>query len=226
MYRLDSRAPFEEGRARHHRAPGPPPPQRRRNLLRMRRLRRHDGPHPGGDGRLVRLGGDAHCAVALPVRERGHARGRSVPRRLHLRSRRPDAGLVLQPPRHLFAGIRRAVLPERHLSRAHSGRGRGEDEQVQGERGEAVVGARRPGRRRPALVPVHRLAAGQPAPVLGRAGTGSDPQVHADTVEHLLVLRHLRQHRRIPARWGEERGQGLGAGQVDRVGICTGWSRT
>ena len=89
----------------------------------------------------------------------------------------------------------------------HSGREWGEDEQVQGERGEAVVGARRPRRRRPALVPVHRLAAGQPAPVLGRAGTGSHPEVHAHTVEHVLLLRDLRQYRWLPAKWEPRNGE-------------------
>ena len=119
-------------------------------------------PRAGGRRRLVRQRRDALRAVALPVREPG-ALPRAVPRRLHLRGRRPDAGLVLLAARRGGAAASRGggagadLVPPRDLAGAHPGRAGREDEQVEGQRGRPLVGARRARRRRPALVPVHGL---------------------------------------------------------------------
>ena len=69
--------------------------------------------------------------------------------------------------------------------------------------------------RRPALVPVYGQPAGQRATLLRRSGRRRGAQVHADLVEHLFVLRDLRQYRRVRSRPSTPAGQrALGAGPL------------
>ena len=150
-------------------------------------LWRHDAACAGGRGRLVRLGGDALRAVALSVRARGDVQA-ALPGRFHLRGGGPDAGLVLLAARRGGAaasggaGTGPNLVPARDLAGAHPGRGRREDEQVQGERRGPLDGAGRARGRRAALVPVHSLADGQPAALQQRSGGGGAAPFPADAV--------------------------------------------
>ena len=183
----------------------PASPLRRRNRDRLRILPRRRPALPRSRRRLVRLRRDALRAVALPVRKPGPLR-RALPRRLHLRSRRPDPRLVLFAPRRgRHAASRRGraradLIPSRDLARSHSRRGRREDVQVQGQRRRPLGSARRERRRRPALVLLRRLAGRQPPTLLPAPRRRSPAPIPAHALEHLLILRHLRQHRRLAPR--------------------------
>ena len=202
------------GRARRPRRParGSAPPLHRRDHPHLPRLRRRDAPHPRGRRRLVRLRRDALRPVALPVRKRRCLR-RALPGGLHLRGRRPDARLVLHPARHRHAAARDRGsprgrrLPQRDQRRADRGRRRPEDVQVARQRGEPVGGDRRPRGGRAALVHVRRGAARQLAALLLGARRRGLAARALDALEHLLVLRHLRQHRRLRSGQRTSRGR-------------------
>ena len=130
-----ARAPGAGGRSRSG-GSGTPPAVRRRRRAHLPRVRRRDAPRARGHRRLVRLRLHAVRAVALPVRERGDVRG-ALPRRLHLRGHRPDPRLVLQPARHRHAHRGAQLVQARPLPRAHPRRRGPEDEQEQGQRGQA-----------------------------------------------------------------------------------------
>ncbi len=110
-------------------------------------------PRAGGDRRLVRQRVDAVRAVGLPAPAGlGRALRAGLPGRLHLRGDRPDARLVLHADGDRHAGVRRDVLPQRAVPRAHPGRGRPQDVQAprQHPRADAADGGAR--RRRGAVV--------------------------------------------------------------------------
>ena len=119
---------------------------------------RHGPPPPAGARRLVRLGIDAVGPVPPPVRRRRAVRGQ-LPRRLHLRGHRPDAGLVLLAAGGQHAGVRLDALPQRRVPRAPRRRAGPEDVEVEGQRHRPLADLHRLRRRRPALV----LLLGRPA---------------------------------------------------------------
>ena len=178
----------------------PPPPPHRPGDRAVRVVRRNHAPRPGGDRRVVRLRRDALRAVPLPLRQPQPDGGRPLPGGVHLRGGGPDPGLVLQPPRPGRSADGLARLPQRHLPGAHPGRVGPQDEQVQGEHRGAVAGHHPPGGGRAALVPVLVGAAGELAALLREPGGRVRAAVPADPVEHLQLLRHLRQPGRLPPR--------------------------
>ncbi len=91
---------------------------------------------------LVRLGLHAGGPVALSLRKRSHFPP-AIPGRLHLRSRRPDARLVLHPARHQHAALRHRMLQERHLPGPGGRRQRAEDVQASRQRDRPLDGAGR-----------------------------------------------------------------------------------
>ncbi len=190
--------------------PRPAPALRRRGDLdvRPRRLRGHRPPPAAGARRLVRLGIDAVGPGAPPVRHRGAARRRAaprLPRRLHLRGDRPDAGLVLLVAGGEHARVRPDALPQRRLPRAHRRRGRAEDVQVQGQRHRPLADLLLRRRRQPAVVLLlGRAAVDAPPRVRGRHPR-VDPADAADAVERVQLLRHLRRPRRLGAAVGRRR---------------------
>ncbi len=182
-----------------------PSPVRGRSHLRLPRVRRRGPPRGRRHRRLVRLGLDAGRPVALSVREPGHVR-KALPRRLHLRGHRPDPGLVLQPARHQRPAHRAHLLPQRALlGHILDSEGRKMSKRL-GNVDRPLGHPRQARRRRPALVSVHLQLALVPAPLRSGEPRRGHPQVHADPVEHLLVLHALRQHRRF--RPGSARGPG------------------
>ena len=68
-----------------------------------------------------------------------------------------------------------------------------EDVEVEGQRGGAVGGHRRPWRGRAALVLLHLEAAVGRLPLLARGGRGVGAPVPEDALEHVLLLRPLRE---------------------------------
>ena len=204
----------ERSRARPHR-PRPPPSRGRRRHHRVPEVRtaRH-APRRAGARRVVRLRRDAHRAVPLPVRARGPVRA-TVPCRLHLRGDRPDARLVLLAARGQHARVRPQSLPQRRLPGPGRRQGRPEDVEDEGQRHRPVDGARHARCRRVALELLLRRLTVDPAPRVGR-GDRRVGALPGDAVEHLLVLRHLREPRRLGAR--------RGAGCVRRRTCSTGGS--
>ena len=157
---------------------------------------RADEARIGPDRRVVRLGRHALCAGALPVREQGGLRP-GLPRRLHRRGRRPDARLVLHAARHRLDAFRLGGFQEYHFERSGAGQERQQDVETPGQRRRSVRGARHLRSRRDALVHDLQLAAvGQPQVRQGRRRR-SAPQILRNALQHLLVLRPLRQRGRL-----------------------------
>ena len=122
---------------------------------------------------------------------------RALPRGLHLRGARPDARLVLLAARGLHAAVRRARLRDRALPRPDP-RPRGpEDVEEPGQRGRAVGGDRAPRRGRLPLVLLHLQAAVGRLPLLGRDGRRVGAPVHAPALEHVRLLRAVRERERV-----------------------------
>ena len=167
-------------------------------------MRRRGPPRTGGRRRLVRQRRDALRPMALPLRKPGALR-RALPRRLHLRSGRSDARLVLLAARRSRAAAPRRgrprthLLPPRPLARTHPRRTGREDEQVARQCRGPLVRARRARCGCPALVLLRRLARRQPAPLLRAPRRRSAAPLPAHPLEHLRLLCHLRQHRRLAA---------------------------
>ena len=186
----------------------PPPPLHRRGHPRLPGLRRRDAARRRGDRHLVRQRRDAVRAAPLPVRERGGVRA-ALPGRLHLRGDRPDPGLVLLTARRVGPPLRPDRLSELRLPRAHP-RSRGPED---GKRLGNIVDPHE-------VIDAHGADAFRwyyldlPAavgglPVQRRHGRRIGPAVPADALEHLLVLRPLRQCRRRAGRPATaERGRG------------------
>ena len=144
----------------------------------------------------------------------------ALPRRLHLRGRRPDARLVLHAARPRHAAQRRRGrargrrLPQRDQRRPDRGRRGPEDVQVARQRRRPVGSDRRPRGGRAALVHVRRRAARQLPPLLLGAGRRGLAARALDALEHLLVLRHLREHRGVRSGGCAARGRAHGAGSL------------
>ncbi len=155
---------------------------------------------------MVRLGRDAVRPAPRAVREPGQVRG-ALPRRLHLRGDRPDARLVLLADRDLHAAVRPVAVPDRPLPRPHRRRRGQEDVQVAGEHHPAVGGHRPPRRRRVPLVLPHLQAAVGRLPVLHRRGRRVAAPVPAAAVEHVRLLRDVRERQRGRARRRRRAGQ-------------------
>ena len=139
---------------------------------------------------------------------------RALPRRLHLRGPRPDAGLVLLTARRLHAPVRALALRDRALPRPHP-RSRGpEDVEEPGQRGGALGRDRAPRRRRLPLVLLHLEAALGRLPLLARDGGRGRPAVPAPALEHLRLPRPVRERQRGRSAGGEPRERS----DLDRLG--------
>ncbi len=195
LRRLAGRA----ARAGRLRARGPAQAVHRRGHLPLSRVRPGDAPRARGDRRLVRLGRDAFLAVPPPVRERGRVQA-PVPRGLHLRGARPDPRLVLLAARDLHAPVRPLELQERPLPGADPRPRRPEDVQEPRQRRRALGRDRPPRRGRVPLVLLHLAAAVVGLPLLARDGGGERAQVPAHALEHLQLLRAVRERRRVRPR--------------------------
>ena len=190
----------------------PAPPVRRRRRDPEPDRRRAAAPRARGDRRLVRLGLDAVRAVARAVREPGQVRG-AVPRRLHLRGDRPDARLVLQPDRDLDAAVRPELLQDVPLPRPHRRSRRQEDVEVARQHRRALGRHRPPRRGRlPLVLPDQQAAVGR-LPVQHRHGRRVAAPVPAAALEHVRLLRDVRerQRRRAGRRRAGQRPRPLGA---------------
>ncbi len=140
-------------------------------------------------------GVDAVRPAPRAVRERGPV-PRDVPRRLHLRGDRPDARLVLLADRDLDAAVRPGAVPHGALPRPHRRPAGQEDVQVAGQHRRAVGGDRAPRRRRVPLVLPHLQAAVGRLPVLDRDGRRVGAPVPAPALEHVRLLRAVRERQR------------------------------
>ena len=122
----------------------------------------------------------------------GHVRI-ALPRRLHLRGDRPDARLVLLAARSEHARVRQVPVPQRRVPRAHRRPGRAEDVEVAGQHHRPVCRCSR--ERGADALRWYMFSSGSPwTPKRvydGRHRRG-DPPVPAHAVEHVLVLRDLR----------------------------------
>ena len=99
----------------------------------------------------------------------------------------------------------RTGVQERDLAGPHPGRRRQQDEQVAGQRGQPVGGLRHARRRRHTLEHVHGQPARQQPPLQREPGRRDRAQVPEHAVEHLQLLRDLRQSQRMVA--GGRRGR-------------------
>ncbi len=174
------------------------PAVRRRRHMGVRRVRRGDAPRAGRDRRLVRLGLDAVRAVRGSAGRHRALRG-PLPRRLHLRGARPDPRLVLLTARGLDAPVRPFVVPQRRLPRPDPRRGRAQDEQVGRQRGRPLGRDRYVRRRRLPVVLLHVEVPVGRLPLLARNDRRGGAAVHAAAVEHVLLLRAVRERQRGPA---------------------------
>ena len=195
-------------RARRQAARGRAPALHRRGGPHLRGVRRRDAPRAGPDRRVVGLRLHAVRPVARAVRERGRVR-RALPGRLHLRGARPDARLVLLAARGVGAAVRRGVLPDVPLPRPDP-RPRGpEDVEVEGQRGRALGRAERARRGRVPLVLLHLEAALGRLPLLARDGRRVGAPVPEAALEHVRVLRAVREPERARAAAGGDRARPL-----------------
>ena len=137
---------------------------------------------------------------------------RALPRRLHLRGARPDARLVLLAPDRVGAAVRRGVLPDLPLPRADPGRGGPEDVEVEGQRGGPLGRPERARRGRLPLVLLHLEAALGRLSLLARDGRRVGPPVPEAALEHVRVLRPVREPR--DRALGDRRNR---SGPVDQV---------
>ena len=182
-------------RARRHATGRPAPPLHRRGGAALRGVRRRDAARAGPDRRLVGLRLHAVRPVARPVREPGGVRA-ALPGELHLRGARPDARLVLLAPRRVRAAVRPLVLRDVPLPGADPGRRGSEDVEVEGQRGRAVGRARHARRGRLPLVLLHLEAALGRLPLLARDGRRVGASVPEAALEHVRVLRPVRERER------------------------------
>ena len=137
-----------------------------------------------------------YAQVHYPFENKGGLQ-RGLPRGFHRRGRRPDARLVLHAARHRFDAVRLGGLPKHHFERSGARQERQQDVETPGQRRRSVRSARHLRSRRDALVHDLQLAAvGQPQVRQGRRRR-SAPQVLRNALQHLLVLRPLRQRGRL-----------------------------
>ena len=137
-----------------------------------------------------------------PLENQDALRG-ALPGRLHLRGDRPDARLVLLAAGDLDAAVRPRRRTARPLPRPHR-RSRGqEDVEVPRQHRRALGGDRPARRRRVPLVLLHLQAAVGRLPVLGRDGRRVAAPVPAAAVEHVRLLRPVRERQRRARSSGE-----------------------
>ena len=144
---------------------------------------------------------------------------RAVPRRLHLRGDRPDPRLVLQPDRDLDAAVRPELLQDRALPRPHR-RSRGQEDVEVARQHRRAVGRHRPPRRGrlPLVLPDQQAAVGR-LPVQRRHGRRVAAPVPAAALEHVRLLRAVRERqRRRAAPTSSPR-------TTSTAGRCRGWPR-
>ena len=158
--------------------------------------RRGDAPRARPDRRLVGLGLHAVRAVARPLRERGRLpRSASRPTTSARRSTRRAAGSTrCSRSRRSCSG--RASYRDRALPRPDPRRRGPEDVEVEGQRGGALGRDRHPRGGRPALVLLHLEAAVGRLPLLAGGGRRVGAPVPQDALEHLRLLRPLRERER------------------------------
>ena len=149
----------------------------------------------GGHRLLVRFGRDVLRPVALALREPGRVRGR-LPRRLHLRGGRPDAGMVLHPACDFHPRLGQRGLPQLHLPRPHRRQGREEDVEVGRQHRRPVGRLRRGGRGPASLVPLGPHRPRGPEAGFHRPRARGRADLHQHLVEHLRLLRVVRAPRR------------------------------
>ncbi len=118
---------------------------------------------------------------------------RALPGRLHLRGAGPDAGLVLLAAGGLDAAVRSLLVSQRGLPRPDPRRAGPEDVEVAGQRRRAVGGDRPLRGRRAALVLLHLEVPVGRLPLLDGDDRRGGQTVPAAAVEHLRLLRALRQ---------------------------------
>ena len=148
--------------------------------VRARRLR--DGRGQGADRRR-------------PARPR--VLGAVVPGRLDLRDARADPALVLLAVLHVGDARRPLAVPARAHLREAPRRDRPRDAPLVGQLDRRERGVRPDGRRRDALALLRRQSRAEPEVRLRPRRRGEAAAAHA--LELGLVLRHLREHRGLPA---------------------------
>ena len=198
LRRLGRRARRAVG-ARPHRHRSAPAVRRRRHDHVPGVRDRHRVPHRTGARRVVRLGLDAGRAVPLPVRARATTFDQRFPADFICEAIDQTRGWFysLLAVNTLVFG--QHAVPQRRVPGAHRRQGRRQDVEVARQRDRPGARARRAGRRRAALVHVLVGLAVDAEARLRRGHRRGHPPVPADAVEHLLVLRHLREHRRLDA---------------------------
>jgi hypothetical protein len=146
---------------------------------------------------MVRLGRHAVRAVGLRGPRLGRRGGvlAEVPRGLHRRRPRPDARLVLLPDGGGGPAVRAELVPQRDLPRPRARRRGPQDVEAAGQCHRSDGRLRAPRRRRGALVHGRvGLAVGRPTAVV-RSDRRRGPALRAHPVEHVRLLRDVREHR-------------------------------
>src|SRR5256885_698555 len=209
------------------RARGAAPALDRRGDDPLRGLRRRGDAHRGGRRRPARRGHRSllDARVAEPrvgaggERDRRSARrdarrsagpcvlGEVVPGRLGVRGPSADPPLVLLTVLHGDGARRPAAVPERPHLREPARRDRPRDAQALGECDRAERGARPHGRRRDALAVLR--AKPEPGASDRLLARGRRQAMAAHLLELGLILRHVREHRRV--RSGEAGGRATSA---------------
>ena len=181
----------------------------------VRRVRRGDAPRARGDRRVVRLGLDAVRPVPRAARERAStSRSASRPTSSARRSTRRAAGSTRCSPSRRCCSTARPYRNVVCLG-PDPRRAGAQDVQVARQHDRAVGGDRPLRRRRAALVLLHLQAAVGRLPLLARDDRRGGPAVPAPAVEHVRVLRPVRQRERdrapaMPARARADRARPLG----------------
>ena len=160
------------------------------------RVRRADAPRARGDRRLVRLGLDAVRPVARAVREPGASSRQQFPADYICEAIDQTRGWFYSLLAISTLLFDRSPVPDRALPRPHRRRRGQEDVEVARQHRRAVGGHRPPRRRRVPLVLPHLQAAVGRLPVLDRDGRRVAAPVPAAAVEHVRLLRPLRERQR------------------------------
>ena len=172
---------------------------------------------PGGRGRLARRGDRPalHARVGEPALRPGRVRhrggrgadgrrpprpcvlGEVVSRRLDLGDAGADPALVLLAVLHVGDAGRPVAVPTRAHLREAPRRDRTRDAPLVGKRDRRQRGVRPHGRRRDALAVLRDAAGAEPEVRVRPGGRGQAAAAHA--LELRFLLRHLREHRGLPA---------------------------
>ncbi len=198
-------------------AAGAPPALDRRGADPLRVVRRRGAADPGGRGRLARRGDRPalDARVGEPALRPGRVRdgrgrgadrrrpprpcvlGEVVSRRLDLGDAGADPALVLLAVLHVGDAGRPVAVPTRAHLREAPRRDRTRDAPLVGKRDRRQRGVRPDGRRRDAVAVLRNAAGAEPEVRVRPGGRGQAAAAHA--LELGLLLRHLREHRGLPA---------------------------